>query len=1112
MDSKNRKIVVFSDSRQDAAKTGPDLERNQYLDVLRTELVAALEPSIDVDLAIAYATEDDESEEAARAYQELERVRRDIFEALGKREHLRTEQDNALIANAQREIGSQTLDQLTTTVTQTLAAQGINPAGTGPSVQQEHSDGTGNPWHDLFQWTGKDLVAHPELGEDLREYQKLMREEVQEQVLKNLFAGVVAGIESLALGFASPVNLDLMHERPVGFSTEVFEEIAHSTLRILCRRLRFVEAGRNPASSPGQLANNYLRAVLDFHGKDLDDLHDLREAVARGLSVDPAAWLLPFGEVRIVPAGGRKEPVAPWRAPLAAEESTWVWRCDRCDQIHLHSSAGICTSCNGRTGKPVRHEPSDEWFYETDYYAELAQNRELASFRLAAAELTGQIDAEQAGERQALFRGINLNATTASEFKKLQTVSGIEILSVTTTMEAGVDIGSLNLVGLANVPPQRFNYQQRVGRSGRRQTPLSIAFTICRGSRTHDQHYFKHPEVITGEPPKSPFIDMRNQDILRRALLLDVLSQGFSDYRQSAGDGFDPGRSSHGHFGYCPSWAESRPFLERWLTDNGQAVSESLDALLANTKLRSERQDFLSWIRSAELFDRINEIVEGSPPVRELATALAEEGLLPMFGMPTRQRLMYFGPPANIYETDKVSIDRDSEIAISEFSPGSSRIRDGKRYVAVGLIDYEPGYRPIPVTEGAEGPRSRFAACQLCSNTKEFSPGQDEDMTCPECGEPWETMTTVQPLGYRAVYGWAPDYDGSSPWTGSAGMSRITADESGLSDELSLDNTRARGGKATMVSINSGPDYQGYEFKKSDDQDWEGLLNQTAIDSLPNYDRRSPRPPRFNSDEAETFALSSRRVTDTLLLGPDTIPEGMVISPRNPGARAAWWSLSFLVREAAWRVLEAAPDEFEAGFRPRFRPEGYLAAEAYISDKLINGAGYARYFLESEVRLKELLDRLEELEENFAGHTTASGTACDSSCYTCLQDFLNARVHPFLDWRLAVDMSILLRTGNWSPRRWDDHAKRVTEALVMNSPDWEVVSLGSHCGLISQNRERVIIVHHPLEETDENRRGEDLARAVAQSPRGVDPRFFSWFSIIRNPGAIALELRGAYGG
>src|SRR3954447_26388542 len=42
----------------------------------------------------------------------------------------------------------------------------------------------------------------------------------------------------------------------------------------------------------------------------------------------------------------------------------------------------------------------------------------------------------------------------------------INILSCSTTMEMGVDIGSVSSVMMTNVPPSIANYRQRVGRAG----------------------------------------------------------------------------------------------------------------------------------------------------------------------------------------------------------------------------------------------------------------------------------------------------------------------------------------------------------------------------------------------------------------------------------------------------------------------------------------------------------------------------------------------------------------------------------------------------------------------------------------------------------------------
>lgn len=70
-----------------------------------------------------------------------------------------------------------------------------------------------------------------------------------------------------------------------------------------------------------------------------------------------------------------------------------------------------------------------------------------------------------------------LRADQAERFQEAFRRGEIHVLSSSTTFEVGVDLGDLNTVFLRNVPPEPFNYAQRVGRAGRRVGSVGSAIT-----------------------------------------------------------------------------------------------------------------------------------------------------------------------------------------------------------------------------------------------------------------------------------------------------------------------------------------------------------------------------------------------------------------------------------------------------------------------------------------------------------------------------------------------------------------------------------------------------------------------------------------------------------
>ncbi|MHC5829706.1 MAG: helicase-related protein, partial [Nostoc sp.] len=90
------------------------------------------------------------------------------------------------------------------------------------------------------------------------------------------------------------------------------------------------------------------------------------------------------------------------------------------------------------------------------------------------------------------------------------------LLSATSTLEMGIDIGTLSSVLLCSVPPAQANYQQRIGRAGRRDGNAFIA-AIANGT-PHDLYFWADPMLMIAGGVDTPGSYLDASAILQRQL------------------------------------------------------------------------------------------------------------------------------------------------------------------------------------------------------------------------------------------------------------------------------------------------------------------------------------------------------------------------------------------------------------------------------------------------------------------------------------------------------------------------------------------------------------------------------------------------------------------
>ena len=1086
----DRKTIIFSDSRQDAAKYAVGIQWSHYQDMIRLIAVQAMRKQVnDEDLESLRAFQNggvkfnvalDAIKNLGEKYPDYQQFFDEIVNHLFDKKPLTPDQENQLYTLG----GNYPFTALQKDCFNEFIKLGMNPGGYGNKVDFSQERGRNNKliehkWEEIFEWWKDPISVRPSY--QLERHQDQLLEDIETELKRAiaeqlLFARRDMGLEGLGLAWCEPyTDLGKWQIEEIDVS-----EMMSAVTRILAERryttiyYPYTDRMENPV-----FLRNYIKKSAEQIGYSTDEL--IRSVEEQQESSESFRDCY----VRVENLNLR----------LPQEET--IFRCSKCRRKHLYKAGGICTNtvCLGELEKIDRKE--DPFGKYGGYYANQADS-DIQPYRFHCEELSAQTDSEERPNRQRWFQGVILDDENPR-------TNEIDLLSVTTTMEAGVDIGALSIVMMGNVPPQRFNYQQRVGRAGRRGEPIAYALTLCR-LRTHDDHYFSQSGEITNTPTLSPYLDLRSQDIIRRVLAKEVLFRAFPKHSIETPNE----RNVHGEFGKISDWTTNQEKLSEWIKTYEEEIRQIVQMLTTQTELESRTDELISWVIN-DLENEIDVCIKDHQfKDDDLSQVLAESGLLPMFGFPTGVRLLYHKRPevSNWPPTSDV-VDRDIELAVSQFAPGSETIKDKKIHTSIGIVSYKREQNRV-ITDSGIAHEKWMGFCDNCKAV--FEEAHEDENYCKICAsETFKPIKGIEPKGFLTNF-MPDDAHESFNWTPRSTYSRLPSDTlPKLKQEHNFWWKTVR--RLKLISINTNNDRL---FTLQKERGTKALVSADVCRELAQKNDRYI----FNEqNDLESYkreaALYATKTTDVLLIQVNEVPVGILQNQGEEYWRAALYSFGFLFRQFVASKLDISPDELRVEIRP-IEDDGIHKQQIFLADALANGAGYCRYLGEldakEQLRLLTFLRDMVDPKKGFAKGLIAHGNDCDSSCYNkgCMRDYSNMPYHPFLDWRLGLDVAQLCLQENYQmdlrKDYWFPLVDLIEKNLIELRPSLERKDYNGVPVFEDRMQQRSFILHHPLASTGDWA-GAHIASVIADlDETGFNIEYINIFDAIRRVSVVVNTL------
>lgn len=465
------------------------------------------------------------------------------------------------------------------------------------------------------------------------------------------------------------------------------------------------------------------------------------------------------------------------------------------------SGGSICPSCGSSDLSQINddnpHVNTRMGFFRNSVLSKM-NNPDEHPVSIRAEEHTAQVNNRLDGEpyskaeRYELeFQDVLIDSTDGGE-SLVSRDQPVDVLSCTTTMEVGIDIGSLTAVVLRTVPPRSDNYQQRAGRAGRRGSSLSTIVSYANNS-PHEQHIFNHPgDIISWGEANNPTLQIDNLRIASRHINALFIQKYFTieappdpndqaNVFESIGhtiEFFFKGNTSPHSYEKFREWLDIVSNDDQELDRVGDLLPEPLRKRLDPKQndqnwarnfvkecIRGEKgflakMDIISKdqaIISQQHYDAVAEAIKKNKPPPEvlaedtLLNFLLSKGFLPTFSFPLDVAHFSILKSEGHTVKERFSPSMGLRQALGTYVPGETLFIDGDKFQSGGLYfpfapDKENRFNHI-IEEELE----HVMLCRNCNALKVFENRSAAPKTlqtvCDNCGEPDEqpVLPMLQP-------------------------------------------------------------------------------------------------------------------------------------------------------------------------------------------------------------------------------------------------------------------------------------------------------------------------------------------------------------------------------